>query len=175
MPCKCCLEILNNNLISEFVFISAVLFGTMGQWSMPWELVALAHLRPPPPLLDSPVLDMPLLPGSCPHSPFPLTPWLLLLSQVAQDHQQGNAERQAPTCQGYSLSREVLGSDFVSKFSWFFFFFFYCWLPYYKIKACLWLCEPPLPKITCTVSVTTLLWMKETTTQTQKWPSSSQG
>ena len=124
MPCKCCLEILNNKLISEFVFIIAVLFGTMGQWSMPWELVALAHLRPPPPLLDSPVLDMPLLPGSCPHSPFPLTPWLLLLSQVAQDHQQGNAERQAPTCQGYSLSREVLGSDFVSKFSWFFFFSF---------------------------------------------------
>lgn len=71
MPCKCCLEILNNNLISEFVFISAVLFGTMGQWSMPWEPVASAPLRPPPHLLDSPVLDMPLLPGSCPHSPSP--------------------------------------------------------------------------------------------------------
>lgn len=84
-------------------------------------VVASAHLRPPPPLLDSPVLDMPLLPGSCPHSPFPLTLWLLLLSQVAQDHQQGNAERQAPTCQGYSLSRAVLSPDFVSEFSWFFF------------------------------------------------------
>ncbi|KAI4548053.1 hypothetical protein MG293_000383 [Ovis ammon polii] len=37
-----------------------------------------------------------------------------LQMKVAQDHQQGNAERQAPTCQGYSLSRAVLSPDFIS-------------------------------------------------------------
>ena len=114
MPCKCCLEILNNNLISEFVFISAVLFGTMGQWGLPWELVALAHRRPPPPLLDSPILDMP---------PLPVPPPVAAVTLPGgPGPPAGDAERQAPTCQGYSLSREVLGSDFVSKFSWFFFF-----------------------------------------------------
>ena len=41
---------------------------------------SLGSPKPSPPLLDSSVLDMPLLPGSCPHSPFPLTLWLLLVT-----------------------------------------------------------------------------------------------
>ena len=80
MLCKCCLEILNNNLISEFVFYKCSPIWDNGTMEHALGVVASAHLRPSPPLLDSPVLDMPLLPGSCPHSPFPLTLWLLLVT-----------------------------------------------------------------------------------------------
>ena len=126
MLCKCCLEILNNNLISEFVFYKCSPIWDNGTMEHALGVVASAHLRPSPPLLDSPVLDMPLLPGSCPHSPFPLTLWLLLVTlPCGPGPSAGECWKAGPNLPGLQSFKSSPKSRFCEWILLIFFFFFF--------------------------------------------------
>lgn len=128
----------------------------LGQWDNEHALgvVASAHLRPPSSSSDSPVLDMPLLPGSCPHSPFP-HPVTAVTLPGGPGPSAGECWKASPNLPGLQSFKTVLSPDFVSEFSWF--FFFYCWLLIKKSQSMFMALWASLPKITCSVLVATLL------------------